>query len=65
MTDTKTRPKPAKLKFAESLHAIMEDYATLPDHDRFAVDKAITQHLDISPKDWAMCMNALSTALKR
>lgn len=65
MTDTKTKAKPAKLQFAEDMQALMDGYNTLPDPDRFAVDKALTQYLDISPKDWVMAMNALTTALKR
>lgn len=64
MTDTKTKAKSAKSQFAESLQTIMADYATLPDQDRFAIDRAITQHLDISPKDWVMAMNAFTTALR-
>jgi|JI10StandDraft_1071094.scaffolds.fasta_scaffold67587_4 hypothetical protein len=63
MTDTKTKAKPAKLQFADELQQLLFIYNTMPDPDRFAVDKALTQYLDISPKDWVMAMNALTTAL--
>jgi len=64
ITDTKPKPK-AQPSFATPLQATLDDYATLPPQEKHRVDLAITQHLDLTPKDWVMAMNALTTALKR
>lgn len=59
----KSKPKPAKVHFAIELAEVLFIYNTMTDDERFTVDRAITQHLDISPKDWVMAMNALIAAL--
>ena len=68
-TDTEPKrgrpPKPAQARFADALESLLEDYATLPDQDRYQVDKALTQHLDLMPKDWLIATRALIEALNR
>ena len=63
MTD---KPKKShKSKFAKSLADILSDYETLPDAEKYEIDKAIVKHLDISPKDWRLAMQALIDNLRR
>lgn len=63
MTDKSKRSH--KGKFAQSLADIITDYETLPDAEKYEIDKAIVQHLDISPKDWRLAMHALIDNLRR
>ena len=60
-TATKVPPKPtSKERFAEAIAAVMADYDTMPDADRYHIDKAIIEHMDVVPKDWAMAMRSLA-----
>ena len=60
-TATKVPPKPtSKERFAESIAAVMADYDTMPDADRYHIDRAIIEHMDVVPKDWAMAMRSLA-----
>lgn len=61
-TATKSPPKPktSKERFGESIAAVMADYDTMPEHERFQIDRAIIEHMDVVPKDWAMAMRNLA-----
>jgi hypothetical protein len=50
---------------AQALSDLLADYETLPHADRHAVDIAIVQCLDVSPKDWAIGMRALVERLSK
>jgi hypothetical protein len=55
----------AKHQMAQALSDLLADYETLPHADRHAVDIAIVQCLDVSPKDWAIGMRALVERLSK
>jgi hypothetical protein len=66
-TATKSPPKPktARERFAESIAAVMADYDTMPDADRYHIDRAIIEHMDVVPKDWAMAMRSLAEKVSK
>lgn len=50
---------------ADQIAALVLEYETLPDKERFDFDRALLQALDVSPKDWLLAMKQLAGSAGR
>lgn len=57
--------KARKATIADQIAALVLEYETLPDKERFDFDRALLQALDVSPKDWLLAMKQLAGSAGR